>query len=558
MLSREQGSQFSPFPTQGFLPFLEAGFPKETVVGLAPFKSDLIAVTGISTGDEGKGRTIPDAARILRAMTGRDDIVGMVFKVNGGANSGHTADGLKLNLFPAGAGDPLVPCLGIGRGVVADPLKFIWEGKAINALQKERVTDGASQDIFRRLLIDHRTMVSDITHRILDKVQEAQRIVPRGSTGRGISPAYGDEVGQYVVHYGDFLGSYAAFEEKLVARIERAERLAASCSRVSGDRWRGFFEELTEAEKRAHKDALVMGAVSDGLLDLNQFCGSEPFTFNKDAIVWAYWETGQVLRSRVGSIAEKIFECQREGKVVFGEFGQAYWLDKRHGFSPNVTASHTYVPEFFQSAEIPVQPIHNIGVCKGYDTKVGTHVFLTEIPETHSLGRALRQIEFGTTTGRQRMVGWYDAVEKGHVLRHGGFDEMAINKIDVLTLNDELLNGWDGTLKICYAYQLPSGEASLQMPVDDEVRKASVPLYKELPGWTVDISGVRTFADLPTQAQRYVATMYATTVIAAYGEKGWEGRELPPLRLIGVGPESSQVILDAPKPERLMLLAEGV
>jgi adenylosuccinate synthase len=518
---------------------------KEIVVGLAPFRSHLVAVTGISTGDEGKGRTIPDAARILRAASGRPDVVGLVFKVNGGANSGHTADGLKLNLLPAGIGDPLVPCLGVGRGVVADPMKFLWEGVPL---------ESAGHAVFSRLLIDHRVMVSDITHRVLDKVQEAQREVPRGSTGRGISPSYADEVGQYVVHYADFLGSRDQFAKKMTERIQRAEGLAAACTRVAPERWKGFFEELTAAELKANKDSIDRKLFSADDFDLTRFCGPRACTFNAAVLVDAYWEAGQRLKACISSLSDKIFECQQNGQYVFGEFGQAYWLDKRHGFSPNVTASHTYTPEFFQSGNIPAQPIHNIGVCKGYDTKVGTHVFLTEIGDEHPLGKALRMIEFGTTTGRQRMVGWYDAVEKGYVLRHGGFDEMAINKIDVLTMTTELAGAWDGVLKVCHAYRLPDGQVTNRMPHDDATRRACTPEYIKCPSWSEDISGVRSFAQLPVNAQRYVATLYRATIEAAYGDD-WPAKELPPIRLIGVGPDSSQVILDAQTPARLMGLA---
>jgi adenylosuccinate synthase len=540
-------SQFSPFPTQRLLPFEDLNLPAGLVQGLGSFKSQLIAVPGIGTGDEGKGRTIPDLSHILRAQTGRADIVGLVFKVNGGANSGHTVDGLKLNLLPGAVADPLVPVLGIGRGVVADPLKFRWEGRAL---------EQRGYSVFDRLLIDQRAMISDITHRILDKAQEAQRAVPRGSTGRGIAPAYIDEVGQYVVWYGDLLDGKEAFASKLRDRIERAENLGRACDRVSEQQWRTFFDELTEAEVRANEASITAGYFSRADFDLTKFCGKKPFSFDADAIIEAYWEAGNELSERVGDIARKVFECQANGQYVLGEFGQAYWLDKRHGFSPNVTASHTYTPEFFQSTNIPPQPVHVMGVCKGYDTKVGTHVFLTEIKDSHPLGRWLRTLEFGTTTNRQRMVGWFDAVEKGYVLRHGGFDDMVINKIDVLTITPELRTVWDCNLKICCGYRLPNGVATREMPSSDKERKASKPIYLNSPGWDEDISSVRSFSDLPKNAQRYVANMYAATVVAAYGTDEWANHELPRLRLIGVGPDSSQVILNAPDAHRLMSLAD--
>ncbi|MFM9167213.1 MAG: adenylosuccinate synthetase, partial [Verrucomicrobiota bacterium] len=132
-------------------------------MALTPFRSRLIADVGISMGDEGKGRLIPEIVRELQASTGRRDAVGTVLKVNGGANSGHTVAGLKLNLLPGGGAERDVPCLGLGAGVVADPRKALWE-----ALPLER----AGLPVLSRLLIDERCMVSDVAHRVLDLAWE--------------------------------------------------------------------------------------------------------------------------------------------------------------------------------------------------------------------------------------------------------------------------------------------------------------------------------------------------------------------------------------------------
>lgn len=111
-------------------------------------------------------------------------------------------------------------------------------------------------------------------------------------------------------------------------------------------------------------------------------------------------------------VRDLVLDTMKRGKYIIGEFGQAYWLDKRHGFPPNVTASHTFTPEFFQSAGIPAQLVHTMGCCKAYDTKVGTHVFLTQMDDEHPLCKRLKKLEFGVVSGRQRMVGWCDCVEK--------------------------------------------------------------------------------------------------------------------------------------------------
>ena len=221
------------------------------------------------------------------------------------------------------------------------------------------------------------------------------------------------------------------------------------------------------------------------------------------------------------------------GRTVIGEFGQAYWLDKRRGFSPNVTASHTYTPEFFESAGVPVQRIHTFGVAKAYDTKVGTHTFIKQMDDTHALAVKLKQIEFGTSTGRQRMVGWFDAVEKGDALRYGGFQDVMINKSDALTHSGD----WRGDLQICVAYEDAAGRRHGHVPRNEAVRKTLRPVYTRHPGWSEDISQIRRFADLPRNAQQYVAAMMRSTLDIAYTGRRWPAADsLANLRYLGVGP----------------------
>ena len=240
------------------------------------------------------------------------------------------------------------------------------------------------------------------------------------------------------------------------------------------------------------------------------------------------------------------------GRTVSGEFGQAYWLDKRHGFSPNVTASHTFTPEFFESAGVPVQRIHTFGVAKAYDTKVGTHTFITQMDDADPLTLKLKQIEFGTSTGRQRMVGWYDAVEKGDALRYGGFQDVMINKLDALTHSGD----WRGDLLICTAYESPDGKRVTHVPRNEAVRKTLRAVYARYPGWTEDVSKIRRFADLPPNAQRYVGAMMKSLLEVAFeGEAHPAVDKLPNLRYLGVGPEPSQIIKDVPATPELVKLA---
>ena len=509
-------------------------------MALTTFRSHLIADVGISMGDEGKGRLIPEIVRELQQLTGRRDVVGTVLKVNGGANSGHTVAGLKLNLLPGGVAEHDVACLALGAGVVADPRKALWE-----ALPLEKI----GIPVLSRLLIDERCMVSDVSHRILDLAWEDYRIhvlghEARGSTGRGITPAYADEVGQFQIHYSEFLGAKPEYATRLSARLDRAAAIVRDVCQLSPEKWAGLFVKLTEAELRANKGAIDSGVFTAAEFDFTRFAGPTPFTFDHAAVLDCYWQAGGALAHAIGDVRERILGDLAADRRIIGEFGQAYWLDKRHGFSPNVTASHTYTPEFFESAGIPVQRIHTFGVAKAYDTKVGTHTFLTQMDDAAPLTIKLKQLEFGTSTGRQRMVGWYDAVEKGDVLRYGGYQDLMINKIDALSGGEKLL--------ICTAYRDAAGKRYQHVPRNEAVRKTLKPIYTQHAGWNEDISNIRRFADLPRNAQLYTAAMVRSLVQVAYGNQ--LPAVLPNLRYLGVGPQPSQIIKDVPPTAELIKL----
>jgi adenylosuccinate synthase len=192
--------------------------------------------------------------------------------------------------------------------------------------------------------------------------------------------------------------------------------------------------------------------------------------------------------------------------------------------------------------------VHTFGVAKAYDTKVGTHTFITQMDEAHPLSVILKKIEFGTSTGRQRMVGWYDAVEKGDALRYGGYQDLMINKLDALTFAGE----WKGDLLICSAYEDSNGRRYTHVPRNEAVRRTLRPVYTAHPGWSEDVSGVRHFKDLPVNAQRYVAAMVRSLIQVAYGDK--LPAQLPNLRYLGVGPLPSQLIKDVPSTAELIKL----
>jgi adenylosuccinate synthase len=470
----------------------------------------------------------------------------VVLKVNGGANAGHTAAGVKLNLLPSGVVESGIPHLAIGSGVVADPRKFLWEARPLEK-KGYRILD--------RLLIDERTMISDLTHRLLDLAEEEYRVQvlreePRGSTGRGISAAYSEEAGHWQMHYSDFLAGPNFFARRLAQRADRAVRTIQHVFRASAASWGGFFDQLTAAEKRSNAETIAQGVFGEEEFDFAQFRGDAPFTLNLERLTEVYWKAGTALAGNIGEVRELVRGQLGAGRTVIGEFGQAYWLDKRHGFSP--TSSHTYTPEFFESANIPVQPIHTFGVAKAYDTKVGTHTFITQIEDGHPLGAKLRQLEFGTSTGRQRMVGWYDAVEKGDTLRYGGFQDLMINKLDALTHSGD----WRGDLLICTAYETPAGARLNHVPRNEAVRRNLRPVWTRHPGWVEDVSKMRRFAELPRAAQVYVGAMVKAVLDVAYEGEARPSR-LPNLRYLGVGPLPSQIIKDVPTTEDLIRLANG-
>lgn len=495
-------------------------------------------------GDEGKGRLVYEIIDELKEKASRKQLPLAVVKVNGGANSGHTAAGLKLNLLPSGIVDNDIRYLIIGSGVVADPHKLHWESIP---LEKKGFS------VYSRLLIDEKTMVSDLTHRLLDLAWETYRVhqlhePARGSTGRGISPAYCEEVNHFQITYADFKGTYSSFAKKMEQRIDRNMSTIEHVCKVTEEQWHAFFTTIIHAEIRANDAALKEGIFTENEFDFKKFMGPKPFTLNLATFCESYWKAGTSLLKQITDIREVILDILSQQGCIVGEFGQSYWLDKRHGFSPNVTASHTYTPEFFNSVGIPLQPIHTLGATKCYDTKVGTHLFLSEMNYEHPLAKKLRQMEFGTSTGRQRMVGWYDAVEKGDALRYGGFQDIAINKLDALTYSDD----WQGgELLICTAYKGPDGKLYNHVPRDEHLRTQLKPVYFQLPGWNEDISQIRSFEILPKNAKRYIASLMHFT-IAVTTRNGMTSTPLPNLRYIGVGPDPKQVIRDIPSTEKLL------
>jgi len=215
--------------------------------------SNFYSIIGISMGDEGKGRVVHEILDQSEKISGSPPA--SVIKVNGGANAGHTAAGLELNLLPSGVGNPNVNKIIIGSGVVAAPRKFLWEAIP---LEKRGIR------VLDRLIIDEKTQVSDLTHRLLDLSWEDYRVKQlgmqkRGSTGRGISPAYSDETGQWQIFYHCFTENRSEFRNILYHRIKRAMDTIRHVCKVSEQDWNNFFQTLTTAEKKANIESINSG-----------------------------------------------------------------------------------------------------------------------------------------------------------------------------------------------------------------------------------------------------------------------------------------------------------
>lgn len=510
-----------------------------TVLEKLQLEQNLVAITGIGFGDEGKGRVVADLARQAHAINPHVPVI--VLKVNGGANSGHTADGHVMNILPSGTVVPGVKRLVLGKGVVADPRKIYWEGYAL---------EKAGCKVKSRLRIDNNTMVSDLMHRLLDLGEEIMRAkygTARGSTGRGITPAFRDEVGQAQIFYSDLLQP-DEFRDKMRARIRRGLCELQHGYKLTAEEFSGLFDTLETAEKKAN--AKHRSLFPEDEFSFSRFRGEDEFSIRTEELIDWYLEAGRILQDNIGPACDEVRAQLQSHALVLAEFGQAYLLGKREGFTPNTTASHASAAEVHHSVHIPSSLLHHhTTVTKAYDTKVGSHVFVTQIPVEEPLGALLSQIEFGATTGRQRMVGWYDAVEKGVTLRESGFHDMVINKLDALTLRED----WNGPLKICVEYELENGNRVKTARIPEAQRKTAKPVYIELEGWTEDIRDVRNFAALPPAAQRYIAALYSSTIDSSLEGSGEHPFvHAPRVRSIGVGPDSGQFIGDVPSPSELV------
>lgn len=418
-------------------------------------------VVGTQWGDEGKGKITDFLAENAH----------IVARFQGGDNAGHTIqfDGetYKLHLIPSGIFNKDKWCI-LGNGMVINPEKLIEEMKYV----KEH---GASLEHLR---ISNRAHVIMPYHLLLDRLQEESRGIDKqiGTTKKGIGPAYSDKINRTGIRMADLLD-----DEILKEKIE---------------------EQVKEKN-----------------IILEKIYNAEPL--NADEIFNEYKEYGKTLAPYVTDTAFMLEKAINKGENVLFEGAQGVMLDVDHGTYPYVTSSNTTAAGVATGSGIGPNLIKNIiGVCKAYTTRVGDGPFPTEI--IGPVGDQIREVgrEYGTTTGRPRRVGWFDAVVVNHSRRTSGMTALSLNSLDVLT--------GIKTLKICTGYEY-NGEIIEYYPANINMLKACKPVFEELEGWEEDITGVKNFDELPINAQKYIQTIERITGID--------------IAIFSVGPDREQTIV---------------
>jgi len=419
-----------------------------------------IVLLGAQWGDEGKGK----ATDIL------GDKVKYVVRYQGGNNAGHTVvigdQKYALHLLPSGILTPTcIPV--IGNGVVIDPAVLLEEIRGLN----ERGVNTSN------LKISTNAHLITPYHRTIDKVSE--RFLGKakiGTTGRGIGPAYADKINRIGIRVQDLFDT-----------------------------------------------SILRQKIEGALRDKNQVLIK---VFNRkgieiDDVLREYLDYAEILRPYVTDTSLLLNQALDEGETVLLEGSQGTLLDVDHGTYPFVTSSNPTAGGASTGSGIgPTRISRVIGIVKAYTTRVGSGPFPTELFDED--GEKLRSVggEFGTTTGRSRRTGWYDAPIARFAVRINGLTDFFLTKLDVLT-------GWE-KIPVCVAYEI-DGKRVEEVPASQSDFHHAKPIYEYLPGWSEDISNARKISDLPTNAQKYV--------------KFLEEISGAPISAIGVGPGRDETIV---------------
>jgi len=421
-----------------------------------------ICVVGLQWGDEGKGK-------IVDILAENSDIV---VRYGGGSNAGHTVvigdERFALHLLPSGSVRPNVVCV-IANAVVVDPEVLIQE------------IDGLA---LRGISLDGRLFISENAHVVLDYHKREDQLREEslgkqkiGTTIRGIGPCYADKVGRsYAIRMSDFR-NLDQLNEKLRTILEYKNKLFSA------------------------------------------LYGAQPMSLD---VIAANCKTyTQRLVPFVTDTTELLHEAIGAGKSVLFEGAQGSLLDLDHGTFPYVTSSNCSSLGLPSGCGVPARMVDKyVGVVKAYTTRVGAGPFPTE--QDNETGQYIRERghEYGTTTGRPRRCGWFDAVAAAYSIKIGSVDSVALLHLDTLTGLKEL--------NICKAYEIDGKQTTFFPANIDRLAKAR-PIYERLPGWQEELGEAKTFEDLPVAARSYLRRI--EQVIGK------------PVEMIGVGPRRTQTIM---------------
>jgi adenylosuccinate synthase len=407
--------------------------------------------------------------KIVDLLTAEADLV---VRFQGGNNAGHTlvVKGKKFifHLIPSGILYKGKKCL-IGNGVVVDPGVLLEE---IEELARAGIEVGPE-----RLGLSEKAHIIMPYHKAVDLAREEAKGKEKiGTTGRGIGPCYEDKAGRTGIRAID------------LTEPETLKKKVETCLK----------------EKNFYLERFLAGKALDAEAVLAEVLGF-----------------GEKLSPFLCDVSLELEKALQEGRNVLFEGAQGTHLDIDHGTYPFVTSSNPVAGAACAGAGIgPGQLHHIVGVVKAYTTRVGAGPFVTEL--TNETGDFIQErgMEFGATTGRRRRCGWLDVVVLRDSARFNGLNSLAITKLDVLT-------GLE-TLRVCIGYEL-EGRRIPSRPASLERFAECVPIYRELPGWQGDISGIRRLENLPVQARAYLDLIQEETGV--------------PLSIISVGAGREETIM---------------
>ncbi|MBX3718488.1 MAG: adenylosuccinate synthase [Parachlamydiales bacterium] len=421
-----------------------------------------IIVVGVQWGDEGKGKVIDLLSEHAE----------VIVRSQGGNNAGHTIvvgkDEYKFHLVPSGILYPHAKCF-IGGGTVIDPKVLLEEIQGLSA------RGVALKD---RLFLSPYAHVIFPYHRVLDRLYEEQKGANAiGTTGRGIGPCYADKIARVGIRICELLQK-SVLEKRLKAILPLKN------------------------------------------LEVQKIFNHPPFDL--EAILAEYVDYGSQLSSFVHDVESYVADSIEQGKKVLFEGAHGTLLDINYGTYPFVTSSSTLSSGVANGAGVGASRVdHTVGVVKAYTTRVGAGPLPTALDQEDQklFMDNIAAREIGTTTGRNRRMGWFDAALVRFAVRLNGADSLAITKLDILDALE--------TIKICTGYRLDGKVLNTPPPIVEDLERVE-PIYETLPGWKTSTKDVSDFSHLPVNARRYIERIQE--LVGA------------PIHIVSMGPERHRTI----------------